>query len=195
VENSRYQILPAKSLMGKALAREQLGGAVAVISKTKKRSIHSYYEHVHMKKRYAALIIGAILPICVVTSFVFAFLYQVQAQKVFQVTISCFGERFHTYIWTVNIQQLSHEELHPEHDSQWEEIANETGDEEMDYWQATVIINERSGGPFPGSASHVTSDGRAQQTFGTGPQPTNITIIWDGGREVFLFRPSPIFSE
>ena len=160
--------------------------------------MHSYYEHVHMKKRYVALIVGVISLICVVTSFVFAFLYQVQAQKMFRVTISSFGESAvvsEGYIWTVNIQQLSREELHPVHDSQWEEIANETGDEEMDYWQATVVINERSGGPFPGSASHVTSDGRAQQTFGTGPQPTNITVIWDGGREVFLFRPSPIFGE
>lgn len=153
-----------------------------------------------MKKRYIALIAGAISLACVVTLVVFAFLYQVKSQKTFQVTISCFGQPgIHGgYIWTVNIQQLSQEELHPVHDAQWQEIANETGDQKMDCWQATIIINERSSCPFPGdpveAASHITSDGRVQTTFGTGPQPTNITIVWDGGREVFLFRPSPIFG-
>ena len=131
-----------------------------------------------MRKRYVVLIVSVALAILFVTVFAFTFLYQlyqVQTQKMFRITISCNGEEnvvgHGGYMWNVRVEQLSYEELK----------------------NAEVQIDVRGCAPFPGFFNNRTIDGRAQLIFGHSPQPTNITVVWDGGREMFLFNDSPIF--
>ncbi len=128
-----------------------------------------------MKKRYVIFIVSIVLVILVVSLFHYTFLYQIQTQKMFKITINVAGKNVvgHNdgYVWDVHIEQLSYQELK----------------------NAQVIIDVNSGMPFPGILNNKTSDGRAQLNFGHSPQPTNITMIWDDGHEIFLFRDSSIF--
>jgi hypothetical protein len=128
---------------------------------------------VKLSKRYLVLIVGVTLAILVVTTFVFTFLYQVRAHEMFRVTISCKGEYWAGhggFIWDVCVEQLSHEEL-----------AN-----------VTVWVNMHGRSPFTGFFNDTTVYG-AQKLFGSSPQPTNITVTWEGRSEVFLFNDLPIF--
>ncbi len=128
-----------------------------------------------MRRRYVVLFVSIILAILIVTIFAFTFLYQVQTQKMFKITISFAGQNnivHHDYLWHVNIEQLSFEELE----------------------NVQVIINVNSRRPFLSIPNNNTSDGYAQEIFDVVHQPTNITMIWTGGKETFLFRDSPVFS-
>lgn len=128
----------------------------------------------HMRKRYVIFIVSVVLVILVVSIFESIFLYQVQTQKMFKITISLSTRNpieYGDYLWHVSIEQLSYEELKNAH----------------------AVIDVNNGMPFPGIPDNRTVDGRPQLIFDQSPQPTNITMVWDGGQEIFLFRDSPIF--
>ncbi len=128
-----------------------------------------------MRKRYIILIVSVILAILVMTIFVFTFLYQAQTQGMFKVTINFAGKNnivHYGYLWHVSIEQLSVEELK----------------------NVQVIIDVNSRRPFLSISNNKTSTGYAQEIFDVVHQPTNITLIWTGGKETFLFRDSPVFS-
>ncbi len=128
-----------------------------------------------MRKRYVVLIVGVTLAILVPTIFLFTFMYQVRMQEMFRVTLSCYGQGnvvgHGGFVWNVCVERLSFEELK----------------------SVKVVIDVNSETPFPGFFNNRTIDGRAQLLFGQSPQPTNITVVWDGGSEMFIFNDSPIF--
>ena len=109
--------------------------------------------------------------------FVFAFVHQVQTKQSFRVTVSKFGAfpipLFDTS-WRVVVEQLSYEKLKNV------EILIDQG----------TVYNSRK--LFYNHFMHnSTIDGRAQREWGTSHQPSNITIVWDGGSETFLFNHYP----
>ena len=129
-----------------------------------------------MKRRYVAFAVfgSAVL---FATTFVVLFVHQVRVQKTFLITVSKFGAMPIPNVehsWFVHIEQLS-----------YEEFAN-----------VLVLIDQgtvhNSAMPFAWSFNNETFDGRAQKEFGISPHPLNITIVWDGGFEIFLFNSTPI---
>ncbi len=123
------------------------------------------------KRRIAVIFLFAIS--VAAAAFVFTYVHQVQSQSTFRVTVSRLTMDPAGFDWRVHIEQLSYEEL-------------ENGQ---------VLIDEGTphnlGGPFPSSANPKTIDGRVQSEFYVSWQPLNITIVWDGGREMFLFNKYP----
>jgi len=110
--------------------------------------------------------------------FLLAYVYQVQTQQTFQVTVTKFGALplpHSDESWRVVVEQLSYEELSNV------EILTDQG------------TPYNSGQPFYNNFLHnSTIDGRAQREWSQGPhQPSNITIVWDGGSETFLFNHYP----
>ncbi len=117
-----------------------------------------------------AILIGAL--------FVFTFVHQVQAQQMFRVSVTKFGAMplVHADVsWRVIVEQLSYERLNNV------EILTDQG------------TPYNSGSPFYNDFLYnSTGDGRAQREWCQGPhQPSNITIVWDGGSETFLFNQYP----
>ena len=129
-----------------------------------------------MKRRYVAFaVLGSV--VLFATAFVFLFVHQVRVQKTFLITVSKFGAPSIPNVehsWFVHIEQLSYEELE----------------------NVQVLIDQgtihNSAMPFAWSFNNETFDGRAQKEFGISPHPLNITIVWDGGFEIFLFNSTPI---
>jgi hypothetical protein len=121
------------------------------------------------KRRYSIVAPIVLILIALGTvMFASAYLHQVQTGQTFRVTVSWFDSFSGEYMWGVHIEQLSFEELK----------------------DARVII-DRGESPFPSHFNPTTADGHAQQNFGHYPQPTNITIVWSGGSETFLFNHYP----
>ena len=109
--------------------------------------------------------------------FVFTYLHQVQEQQKYRVTVSKFGAiplPHSDDSWRVLVEQLSNEELkNPE-----------------------ILIDQgtpyNSGHPFYNPfLNNKTIDGRSQNEFSRSHQPINITVVWDGGSETFLFNHYP----
>lgn len=129
-----------------------------------------------MKKRYVAFaVLGSV--VLFATAFVFLFVHQVRVQKTFLITVSKFGAMQIPNVehsWFVHIEQLSYEEF----ENVWVLID-----------QGTI---HNSAMPFAWPFNNETIDGRAQKEFGLSPHPLNITIVWDGGSEIFLFNSTPI---
>lgn len=131
-----------------------------------------------MKKRYVALFASICLAILFATTFVFMFAHQVRMQKTFRVTVTKFGALPGPHTdnpWRVLIEQLSYEELK----------------------NAEILIDQGTpnnfASPFYNPFLHnSTIDGRAQKEFYVSWHPSNITMVWDGGSEIFLFNPTPI---
>ncbi len=121
------------------------------------------------KRRYSTVAPIVIILIALGTVvFASAFLHQVQTGHTFRVTVSWRNSISGEYMWNVHIEQLSFEELK----------------------DASVQI-DRGASPFPSHFNPTTADGHAQTNFGRYPQPTNITIVWSGGSEMFLFNRYP----
>ncbi len=117
----------------------------------------------------AVILVGAL--------FVFLFVHQVQAQQKFRVTLTKFGALPIPHgddSWRIIVEQLSYEELKNVDIRIDEGTRNNTG---MPFY-----------GPW---LYNKTFDGRAQKEWGQSPQPINITIVWDGGAESFVFNRYP----
>jgi hypothetical protein len=115
----------------------------------------------------APVVIGLVAFVGVM--FMFTYLHQAQTQQTFRVTVSWFDTYFTgEYSWKVHIRQLSYQELE----------------------NARVLIGNGES-PFPSLFNPKSADGNAQQEFGCYPQPQNITIVWDGGRETFVLNHYP----
>jgi hypothetical protein len=129
-----------------------------------------------MKRRYVAFaVLGSV--VLFATAFVFLFIHQVRIQKTFLITVSKFGATPIPNVehsWFIHIEQLSHKEV----ENVWVLID-----------QGTI---HNSAMPFTWPFNNETFDGRAQKEFGHSPHPSNITVVWDGGSEIFLFNPTPI---
>jgi hypothetical protein len=122
----------------------------------------------------AVILLGAL--------FVFLFVHQVQAQQKFRVTLTKFGAFPMPHggddSWRVIVEQLTYEEL--------KNVEIRTGEGS----------HLGSGQPFYGEFLHnETFDGRAQKEWSQYPQPINITIVWDGGAESFVFNRYPFVAE
>ena len=100
---------------------------------------------------------------------------QVQTQQKFRVTVRWFaGPSSICYSpWQVHVEQLSHEEL------------------ENGWVQVSDFPRQIRNGWYPPDFYPKTWDGRAQMEYGTFFQPKNVTIVWDGGSEIFLFNELP----
>ncbi len=108
--------------------------------------------------------------------FVFTYVNQVQTKQTFRVTVNMGGPVLFVYVsWRVVVEQLSYEKLN----------------------NAEILIDQGTPNngamPFYDNALHnSTADGRYQKEWDQGPnQPSNITIVWDGGSETFLFNHYP----
>jgi hypothetical protein len=123
-----------------------------------------------MFKRTYSIVAPVVMILIALGAVVFAsaYLHQVQTGHTFRATISWDYSFSGEYMWGVHIEQLSFEELK----------------------DAQVLI-DRGASPFPSHFNPTTSDGHAQTEFGCYPQPTNITIVWSGGSETFLFNHYP----
>ena len=126
---------------------------------------------------FRALIGFACFVILVEVFFVFTFLHQVQTKQNFRVTVSKFGAIPSMYShssWRVVVEQLSYEKMK----------------------NVEILIDQgtlyNSGQPFYNTFLHnSTIDGRAQREWSQDHQPSNVTIVWDGGSETFLFNRYP----
>jgi hypothetical protein len=107
------------------------------------------------------------------TLFVFLFVHQVQAQQKFRVTVTMLGTIPLTHAkdsWRIVVEQLSYGELK----------------------SVEIQTDDAGGQPFYNDFLHnSTLDGRPQREWYQSPQPLNITIVWDGGSETFLFNRYP----
>ena len=101
--------------------------------------------------------------------FMFSYLHQVQTKQTFQVSVSWFDTRVPgEYGWAVHIEQRTLQEL-----------------------KNASVQSDGGGTPFPSMSNPKTADGHAQQEFSCYPQPRNVTIVWDGGSETFIFNHYP----
>lgn len=124
------------------------------------------------------MIVSISVAILFATVFVFMFVHQIRTQKTFRITVTIFGAHsmpHADYGWRVIIEQLSYEELK----------------------KAEILIDQGTpancASPFYNPFLYnSTIDGRAQSEFGLSWHPSNITMVWDGGSEIFLFNPTPI---
>lgn len=130
-----------------------------------------------MNKKFVASFIIISTVILFLAIFVFMFLHQVQTQNTFRITVTKFGAITIPHAdnsWRIHIEQLTYEKLE----------------------NAEILIDQgtpyNSASPFPGSWNNRTVDGRAQKEFHISWHPSNITMVWDGGGEVFHFSSSPI---
>jgi hypothetical protein len=127
-----------------------------------------------VNKKYVALFcIGLI----VIFAAVFASTFlnqenQVQQQKMFRITVSKddpLPMDDAEWSWFVHIELLSYDELK----------------------NAKILIDQgtptNGESPFYTPVNNKTWDGRAQHEFWISWHPTNITMAWDGGSEIFLF--------
>ena len=110
----------------------------------------------------------------------FTFMHQVQEGQKFRVTVSKFGafppEIMHSDVsWRILVEQLYYEELK----NVYVQVDKETP------------TNGGTGHPSGIRLGTHAIDGRAQTEFSTGRQPSNITIVWDGGGETFFFNHYP----
>lgn len=103
--------------------------------------------------------------------FVFTYLHQVQTQQTFRVTVSNFFMPIMDTDWRVRVEQLSDEEL------------------------GLVHVEIDQGTSHNGGWSFTSRDPRINERVGTEHflswQPSNITIVWTGGKETFLFNHYP----
>jgi hypothetical protein len=59
-----------------------------------------------------------------------------------------------------------------------------------------IQTDKVSAQPFYNTFLHnQTFDGRAQREWYQYPQPINVTVVWDGGSEVFLFNQYPFEAQ
>ena len=107
----------------------------------------------------------------------FAYVHQVQTQQKFRVTVSKFGALGMDMDWRVYIEQLTYEEL-------------KNVSLQIDPGTPT-----NGGSGFPSGVNPRTFDGRAQTEFYTSWQPSTIIMVWDGGRESFVFNHYPFEVE
>jgi hypothetical protein len=105
--------------------------------------------------------------------FVFMFMHQVQTKRNFRVTVSRFGAFSPDYPWRIHVEQLSYKELEKV------EVHIDEG----------TIMNCVCG--FPSFVEPKTIDGRAQNEFYLSWQPHEITMVWDDGKETFVFNSYP----
>ena len=104
-------------------------------------------------------------------------MHQVQTKETFGVTVTVFGAFSPPdcdYGWRVIVEQLSYEELK----------------------NVKILIDQGTPSnlqmPFYWPHDNRTIDGRAQKVFGLSWHPSNITMVWEGGSEIFLINPTPI---